>query len=112
MKQAKRPEKLDGRTYQAEVGDDRTMFVTVNEENGQPFEVFVRLDDPYLYEWITLSTLLITRALRDNASLKAIADELCQIHSPVSGHHLPGGDYAPSIVAHLGRILREHKPIS
>lgn len=108
---AERPEALHGTTRKIVVETpDRAyrVYVTVNEQDGRPFEIFVRCDHPQLYEWITALTLLITRLLRQGDSLEAIAEELQTIHSgATSAHFLPGGEQCISMVARLGRVLAE-----
>lgn len=104
-----RDEVISGPTYKVTLGDGSRMYITVNEQAGKPFEVFVRYDDPNLYEWIALATVLITRLLRAGESLEAIGRELQEIHSPTSGHVIPGGrEYSPSMVARIGRVFEGH----
>jgi len=107
-----RAERLEGPTYKVTLDNDARMYITINESENQPCEVFVRLDDPALYEWIAALTILITRLLRAGQSLQAIGEELEQIHGPGSRHMIPGTNIqSPSIVARVGRIFRQHKPI-
>jgi len=105
----KRPDILDGATYELVVDDDVSIFVTINSSDGKPFEVFVRDDDAALYEWIAALTILITRLLRAGQSLQDIGSELEEIHGPESRHMIPGTNIqSPSFVARVGRILRIH----
>ena len=105
-----RPDTLNGATYRATLDDGKPLFVTVNsDENGAPCEVFIRMDNPELFEWVTLVTVLITRLLRAGQQLDTIADELQEIHSPKSRHFIPGGGgECPSLAARIGMILKSH----
>lgn len=104
-----RPYKLNGHTYREVLGNGSRMYITINEHDGTPFEVFVRYDDPATYEWITALTTMITRRLRDGAKLIAIAEELLEIHGPQTGHMIPGtANWSPSLVARIGRTLGQH----
>lgn len=85
------------------------MYITINEHNGQPFEVFVRHDEPNSYEWIAALTTMLTRMLRAGVSLDVVAAELMEIHGPNTGHMIPGtSDWAPSLVARIGRAIGRH----
>lgn len=106
----KRPEVLQGVTYSAELESGKKVYITVNEHEGNPYEVFIRLDDPELFEWMVALTLMITRALRAGETLKSIAKELEEIYSPRSRHFMPGGKgECPSLAARIGKVLAEHK---
>ncbi|HSH42350.1 MAG TPA: hypothetical protein VK973_09535 [Arenicellales bacterium] len=63
-----RPQRLDGCTVRVPLEDGRPLFVTINTlEDGRPVEVFVRLDDPELFEWVSVLTVMISRALRSGS---------------------------------------------
>jgi len=104
MKGVERPERLEGPTFCVRLDDGRPLFVTVNEMDGRPVEVFVRIDDPELFEWITVLTLMISRALRCGESLETIAEDLMQIHSPRTNHFHRGHRF-PSLAARIGTVL-------
>lgn len=107
-----RPEKLDGATYKGHTHDGKPMYITVNEKEGRPFEVFVRVDDPDLFEWMTALTVMITRCLRHGDTLAAIADELMEVHSPKTRHFVDGGKgEAVSLAARIGTVLKEHRAV-
>ena len=105
-----RPDTLTGPTYCVIIENDQQMYVTVNhDEHGTPCEVFVRTDDPALFEWVTLVTVLITRLLRAEQPLEVIAAELQEIHSPRTRHWVPGGKgECPSLAARIGMVLARH----
>ena len=100
---------LNGPTYEIRTPEGAELKVTINEQNGQPFEIFVQCDDAVIYQWVALATILITRLLRDGHSLNQIADEMQEIHCPSTGHYIPGTrDWCPSLIARIGRTLKQH----
>ena len=110
-KQAARQERLSGATYKIVIEAERLyrLYVTVNEQDGKPFEVFVRCDHPQLYEWITAMTLLVSWLLQRGLPLDVIGRELRIIHSgATSAHFLPGGERCLSMVARIGAVLEQH----
>ena len=67
------------------------------------------MDNPDTFEWVLGFTVMITRLLRAGEPLADIGKELMEIHSPVTGHHIPGdGKWCPSLIARIGGILLEH----
>ena len=109
---AARQEELPGATYKVTIESPERryrLYITVNEQDGAAFEVFVRCDHPQLYEWITALTLLVSWLLQRGLSLDAIGRELQIIHSgATSAHFLPGGDRCLSMVARIGAVLERH----
>lgn len=107
---------LPGATYKVVVETPERryrVYITINEQDGAPFEVFVRCDNPQLYEWITALTLLTSKLLQRGVSLKEIGQELQIIHSgATSSHFLPGGQRCLSMVARIGQILERHADCS
>ena len=109
MSVTKREEVLHGATYCATLDSEKPMFVTVNESDGRPFEVFIRIDDPDSFEWMLALTVVISRCLRAGEPLASIAEELQEIYSPVTKHFIPGGGgECHSLVARLGHVLKHH----
>ena len=106
---ASRSETLHGATYKVRLVDEDKLYIIINEQDGKPFEIFIRHDAPELFEWTAALTVLITRLLRAGQPLEAIAAELQEIHSPTTGHMVPGThDHCPSYVARIGQVLQEH----
>jgi len=90
-------------------GDRARMYVTVNERDGKPFEVFIRYDLPGPFEWVFAVSILISRLLQAGVELEDIGRELQEIHSPVTNHIIPGtSETCPSTVARLGKTLEAH----
>lgn len=87
-----RDDKLKGYTKCIVVNDDIRVYLTLNFQDDEPFEIFIRCDRPELYEWITLSTILITRLLREGTPIEIIVKELQDVHSAgVTNHMLSDG---------------------
>lgn len=106
---------LAGRTYKVRLPQDSEpdnrarLYVTVNEQGGRAFEVFVRYDAPEPFEWVFAVSVLITRLLQAGVGLADIGRELQEIHSPATRHIMPGtSDWCPSLVARIGRTLERH----
>jgi hypothetical protein len=107
-----RADVIGGPTYKVTIETpDRTYrtYVTINDQDGNPFEIFIRTDNPQLYEWVNAVTILATRLLRLGVPLGEIAAELQTIHSgATSMHFLPGGERCISMVARIGTVLERH----
>lgn len=105
-----REEILQGPTYLFEVDGDE-LYLTLNENsNGDLTEIFVRSDNPEMYEWVTLTTVLMTRLLRAGQTPLDIARELKEIHSPRTRHFIPGGrGECPSLSARIGMMIEEYQ---
>lgn len=105
-----RPAVLNGPTYRADIAlpEPVKFYLTINEHEGRPFEIFMRTDVPQLHEWVNALTLLVTRLLRAGFPLEEIAAELQQVHSGGITMHMVGNEQCPSIVARVGRKMAEH----
>ena len=105
-------ERLEGPTYKIKIAlHDRIerFYVTVNHQDGRPFEIFIRVDRPDLHEWVTLTALHISRDLQSGRTLADIATEMLSIHSGGSSRHvLPDGSQCYSMVERIGRVLANH----
>lgn len=86
------------------------LLVTVNENEGEPVEIFIQCDDPTLYQWTALISVFMTRLLRDGHPLEKLAGEMLEIHCPHTGHIIPGtAEWVPSLIARIGRALKQHR---
>ncbi len=107
-----RAERLEGPTYKIKVTlPDRVerLYLTVNHQDGKPYEIFIRVDRPELLEWITLTAVQVSRALQHGRPLADIAADMLAIHSGGhSLHVLPDGLQCYSLVERLGRQLAQH----
>lgn len=104
-----RPEKLDGTTARVKFDDGRRVYVTVNEVDGAPYEMFLRTDSPELHEWASITSVLVSWLLQGRkVDIKDIAGEMQGIHS--MGQHTgftPGGGKYHSMVARIGSVLHD-----
>ncbi len=111
-----RPEIVSGTTYKITPSKiDSAIYITINniEINGKtrPIEVFINCKDMESYQWISCTTKLLSAILRHDGEFPAYAiQELLDTHDPTGGYIVPksGGYFAPSIVAHIGWIIKRH----
>ncbi len=105
-----REDRLSGATWKASMPERPHVYITVNQDaNGAPCEVFIRYDRADAYEWITAITVGITRQLQAGVSLREIAADLMEIHSPATSHFIPGGGgECSSLAARIGKVLMQH----
>lgn len=104
-------ESRKGATYKAPMSGDmgRAMYVTINTMPDDTLEVFVRKDEPKFHELATVVARLASMALREGVAPQVVADELMDIHSPETGHMIPGtSETCPSLTARIGKTLKNH----
>lgn len=108
-----RPEVIRGVTKKIKVslpeGKEFSFYITVNFMDGEPFEVFANVKDSQFWEHLTFATVLVSRLLQSGTPKATLVEELRQVHSPFTGHFAEGGEWMPSIYAHIAAML-EHKP--
>lgn len=107
-----RPDLLQGFTYKIKApnagGQTINIYLTVNEQEGRPFEVFMNCSDNTVYELVSVSMVLISRLLRLSVPLETIAEDLEQVTSALTAH-MDGQRWCPSLIAHIGRVLKSHE---
>ncbi len=109
-----RPDELEGRTYRIKVGDQKSVYLTVNdmiEENGEtrPFEIFLRSGDTTHDEWMVAIARTVSAIMRRPYGARFVAEGFKRIHSPTTGGFMQGGGgYQPSILAAIGTKLLQH----
>jgi len=107
-----RPEYLIGATYKIKApnGSNETIniYLTVNEHDGRPFEVFLNCSDSSINELLGVSMVLISRLLRLSVPLEQIASDLEQVASLNTGH-FADKSWCPSLIARIGRVLKTHE---
>lgn len=107
-----RPEHLQGITYKIKTpnaaGQIINIYLTVNEHDGEPFEVFLNCTDSSINELASVSMVLISRLLRLGVPLDVISEDLEQVHSAHTAH-MAGKQWCPSLIARIGRVLKEHE---
>jgi antirestriction protein ArdC len=103
-----RPEELTGRTYKLKTPlAEAALYVTINDCDGKPFELFINSKDMKNYQWIVALTRVISAVFRHGGDCSFLIDELNSIQNP-SGGYFKRGKYIPSLVAEIGGILEQH----
>ena len=108
-----RPEKLLGATYKIKVGDQKAVYMTINdiiESDGtiRAFEIFLRSSDPTHDEWMVALARMVSAILRRPHDSRFVGPELMRIASPVSGGFQHGKGYQPSLVGAIGAAIKDH----
>lgn len=104
---------LDGTTYKIKPPTIQcAMYITVNHivlEDGtyRPIEVFINTKHTDHHQWITALTRMISGVFRKVGPIEFAIEELEQVYDPKGGYWYDG-KMCPSIVAHVGSILRHH----
>ena len=105
---SERPTVLSGRTYKIKTPlSEHALYVTINNENGAPFEVFLNSKDMQHYQWIVALTRVISAVFRKGGDCTFLVEELKHTHDP-SGGFFSRGRYIPSLVAEIGYVLEDH----
>lgn len=107
-----RPESLDGTTYKIKVGDQKAIYLTVNDIDmpdgtARPFEIFLRSSDPTHDEWMVGIARSVSAVMR-RGEARFLAEDYARIHSTETGGFQRGAGYQPSLLAAIGRKLIEH----
>lgn len=97
-----------GFTYKNKT-QDHTFYTTINrDDEGKIVEIFVRINDPELFEMIQLVTRLSSALLNSGYSPEDLAEDLIDVHSPVTMHIIPGTSImCPSIISRIGMVLKK-----
>jgi len=104
-----RPAALQGQTYKLRFpSTDAAFYVTINDDDeGNPFEMFVNTKDPSHQAWVVALTRMVSAVFRRGGDVRFVAEELQAVFDPNGGAWI-GGKYVPSIPAAIGAILGEH----
>ena len=108
-----RPEELEGSTYKIKVGDQKAVYLTINdtvELDGtvRPFEIFLRSSDPSHDEWMVTVARLVSAIMRRPHDSSFVGPELMRVTSALTGGFQKGYGYQHSLVAAIGRKIKEH----
>lgn len=108
VKTIKRPEVLMGCTYRINWPSlESGVYLTINECEGQPWEIFISSKDLKNVEWTTALCIMTSRNLRAGEDPQKIAEELKEIKGAHDGQWVDGKFYA-SIVMYIGELLAKH----
>lgn len=113
-----RPQVLTGKTVKIKWPvDAENYYLTINDQIGGPdrrvpFEIFISTSSAENFETMAALTRTLSAACR-RGDATFLFEELERVHSPKGGAlvRLDGearGSYAPSLIALIGRILRQH----
>lgn len=103
----KRPNSLNGKTYKIkDHGRKVSIYVTINDRNGKPFEIFLNSSHMESYEYVSALTRLISAMFREGMCPEFISRELKHIFSPTG--YFANGKFRSSIVSHIGDIIMDH----
>lgn len=108
-----RPEVVSGKTYKIRpplLGC--AMYVTINNielEDGtlRPFEIFIASKSVQNHQWVTALTRMISAVFRKPGDVSFVVEELMQVFDPQGGYW-EDGQMVPSVVAHIGLVLKRH----
>jgi len=103
-----RPEELSGTTYKLTTPlANAAIYVTLNNHDGKPFELFINTKDMRHYQWTVALTRVISAVFRHGGESAFLVEELQAIQDP-SGGYFKKGKYVPSLVAEIGGVLEKH----
>lgn len=104
-----RPPVLSGKTYKIAKSplSESALYVTLNDCEGKPFEIFLNSKDTRHYQWIIALTRVISSVFRKGGDCTFLIEELKNIFDP-NGGYFKKGHYIPSLVAEIGEVLEQH----
>ena len=104
-----RPSVLSGKTYKIAKSplSESALYVTLNDCEGKPFEIFLNSKDTRHYQWIIALTRVISSVFRKGGDCTFLIEELKNIFDP-NGGYFKKGHYVPSLVAEIGEVLEQH----
>jgi len=104
-----RSEELNGTTYKIkQPTQDHALYVTINDMDGKPFEIFLNSKDVEHYQWTSALTRVISAVFRKSDDVSFLADELKSIMDPQGKGYFKKGKYIPSLIAEVGEVLQKH----
>ncbi len=107
-KQTSRPERISGWTYKIVWPSlECSVFVTINDNAEEPWEIFIQSKDIRNVEWTTALSVMISRNWQLGDDPIMVADQLKQIRGSHDGQWVDGKYYG-SLVAYIGELLQKH----
>lgn len=108
-----RPAQLYGTTYRLKPpGLEHALFITINDiDHGgrrQPFEIFINTKNLQFLAWSTALTRMISAIFRRGGDLSFVTEELLAVFDPTGGGYWEDKQYVPSIIAGIGKVIRQH----
>jgi len=107
IKKKKRPEVLQGSSYKVkDEGKDITVYVTINDKDGKPFELFLNSSHTESYEYIAVITRLVSAMFREGMCPEFIAKEFKKIWGAAG--YFSNGKFRSSLISHIGDAILDH----
>lgn len=104
----KRPDATEGKTYKIKTPtSSHAIYVTINDVDGKPFEIFINTKDVTHHQWISALTRMMSAVFRRADDATFVYEELKAIFDP-NGGHWKEGVYYPSLIAEIGAIIEKH----
>lgn len=112
-----RPDVVEGATYKIKPPTwSSALYITINNlvmEDGsrRPIEIFVNTKDTSHYQWVVAMTRVISALFRKPGEFLFVIEELEQVFDPQGAYWGEGahaGKMIPSVVAHIGLVLKQH----
>ena len=105
---ADRPEAVEGSTYKLKwPGSDHAMYITINNIDGAPHEIFINSKNVEHFAWTVALTRMISAVFRRGGDVSFIAEELKAVFDPRGGAWV-AGKYVPSMLAAIGGVIEQH----
>jgi len=106
---AKRPEALHGTTYKIKTPlSEHALYVTINNLDGKPFEIFINSKCMDSHQWIAALTRMVSAIWRKGGEIDFVVEELTAIFDPKGGYFKGKGRFMPSLVAEIGYLIKAH----
>lgn len=103
-----RTETLAGTTYKIKTPlSEHALYVTINNQDGKPFEIFINSKAMDHFQWVIALTRLISAVFRHGGEVGFLIDELRSVFDPKGGY-FKKGRYMPSLVAEIGEVIETH----
>lgn len=104
-----RPPVLTGATYKVKTPlSDHALYITINNCNGRPFEIFINSKAMEHFQWIVALTRMISAVFRKGGDVTFLVEEMRSVFDPKGGYFKKGGKYMPSLVAEIGEVIEAH----
>jgi hypothetical protein len=108
-----RPDVVVGSTYRIRPPTmGSALYITINDivladGTRRPIEIFVNTKNTEHYQWVVALTRVISALFRKPGEFLFLIDELQQVFDPTGGYW-EGAKMMPSVVAHIGAVLKQH----
>lgn len=118
LEHIERPQVLLGSTYKIRSPlVEHALYVTINDlvldagtprEARRPFEIFINSRNMDHFQWIVALTRILSAVFRKGGDFGFLVEEMQAVFDPRGGYFRPGGEYTPSLVAEIGRVVETH----